>query len=159
MPTTSSYQALADYLTSKKADFWEASFSDVERKLGRPLPPSAYRHQAWWANQNGPGHSQTHGWRSVGWRTARLDLERKRVRFERESGPQESKEPEVEEARPADDDALFAQAAEYLGTSDRAELIRQALRALLAREAADHLIRMGGGMPDLKLPPRERPLA
>ena len=78
------YQPLADFLAAKKGGQWDASFEEIEKQLGFSLPKSAYKYQAWWANQNGAGHSQNKGWRSVGWRTSRLDLERRRVRFERE---------------------------------------------------------------------------
>jgi hypothetical protein len=40
---------------------------------------------------------------------------------------------------------------------DRGILIREALRGLIAREAGLRLARMGGTMPDIKVPPRERP--
>lgn len=152
MPGSSSYQPLADYLASREADSWEASFSDIEAKLGRPLPQSAYRHQAWWANQSGPGHSQTQGWRSVGWRTAKLDLERRRVTFEREK----QVKPQAERARSSREE-LLERARLLSGIDDREALIDEALRALVEREAAAHLIAMGGKMPDLVVPPRERP--
>lgn len=145
----SRYRPLAEFLASKKGDEWVASFGDIEKRLGFPLPKSAYKYPAWWANQNGPGHSQTQGWRSVGWRTTRLDLERRRVRFERDKG---AAEPE-----PAERDALFEAASRLTGISDRDRLVEEALRALLQREAARHLIAMGGSMPDLKVPPRRRP--
>lgn len=146
----SRYQPLADFLAEKKCDEWSASFADVEEHLGFPLPKSAYKYPAWWANQKGPGHSQTHGWRSVGWRTADLDLERGRVRFERVtrvSTPEAANE----------NDALFETAGRLTGIRDRRRLIEEALRALVQREAARHLIAMGGTMPNLKIPPRERP--
>ena len=73
MSIGASYQSLADFLARRDGDVWNATFDEVERVLRRPLPRSAYEHQAWWANQNGRGHSQTHGWRSVGWRTAKLE--------------------------------------------------------------------------------------
>ena len=71
------YQPLADFLSQREDDRWEASFVDVMKVLNRSLPGSAYKHQAWWANQEGEGRSQTQGWRSVGWKTTRLDLERR----------------------------------------------------------------------------------
>ena len=144
----SRYQPLAEFLAAKKSDRWEASFEDIERELGFPLPQSAYRYPAWWANQRGGGHSQTAGWRSVGWRTAALDLSRKRVRFERESG-----------AARADAGAsgLFGRARSLTGIEDRQALIDEALKALIAREAGARLARLGATMPDYRAPPRERP--
>jgi hypothetical protein len=149
----SRYQPLADFLAGKKALEWEASFAEIEAELGFPLPESAYKYPAWWANQTGAGHSQTKGWRSVGWKTCDVDLERKRVRFEREiriiNPPSHVEEDEM--------DGLFRKASELTGLEDRGILIREALRGLIAREAGLRLARMGGTMPDIKVPPRERP--
>ena len=154
----SRYEPLAQFLASKKGDSWEASFEEIEARLGASLPKSAYKYPAWWANQNGPGHSQTHGWRSVGWRTCDLDLERQRVRFEREQA-----ETGAQTAFGEDDgssrEALFKKAHEFTGIKDREALINEALRVLIAREAGLRLARLGGTMPDFRAPRRERPFA
>jgi hypothetical protein len=155
----SRYEPLAQFLAAKKADTWDATFQDVEARLGAPLPKSAYKYPAWWANQTGPGHSQTRGWRSVGWRTCGLDLERRRVRFERERV-----RGRVQEGTPTffhqDDswsrESLFRRAHELTGIKDREALIDEALRLLIAREAGMRLARLGGTMPDLRVPPRRR---
>lgn len=55
------------------------------------------------------------------------------------------------------DDDLVAEAASFTGITEKAELLRQALRALIQREAAHRLIRLGGSQPDLKDVPRRRP--
>ena len=52
------------------------------------------------------------------------------------------------------DDELLAQAEEYTGISDKSALIYAALRALVEREAARRLARLGGSQPDLKPIPR-----
>ena len=153
MPFNSSYQPLADYLANRKANCWEATFREIEEKLGRRLPASAYRHQAWWANQTGPGHSQTQGWRSVGWRTAKLDLERRRVRFERDDAATGGSR---RAGKPRSSD-LQERARLLTGIEDPDRLIQEALQALIERKSAEHLIAMGGAMPDLVVPPRERP--
>jgi len=152
----SSYKPLADFLARKRGDQWDATFADVEQALGRPLPQSAYRYNAWWANQTGPGHSQTHGWRSVGWRTAKLDLERRRVRFERDPGAERRSPSSVEDGV---DERLVEQAMRISGISDRQTVINAALRKFIERTAIQALIEMGGTMPDLVVPPRERPSA
>jgi hypothetical protein len=147
----SRYQPLADFLSAQKGREWEATFADIEKRLGFALPRSAYKYPAWWANQNGEGHSQTKGWRSVGWRTARLDLERRRVTFERErSGPRAGHgSDELED--------LVRKAREMTGIDDRELLFCEAFRSLIAREAGRRLMELGGTMPDLKVPPRRRP--
>jgi hypothetical protein len=152
----SRYEPLAQFLAAKKADVWEASFEEIEARLGARLPESAYKYPAWWANQSGPGHSQTRGWQSVGWRTCDLDLERRRVKFERDRTRAAASIRE-EDARGVE--ALFARANELTGISDRNALIREALRALIAREAGLRIARLGGSMPTFKAPARERPSA
>lgn len=147
----STYQPLANFLASRKGDRWDASFAEVEAALGRSLPGSAYRYPAWWANQTGAGHSQTRGWRSVGWRTAALDLEAKRVRFERE------RKGAMTSAAAGSTEALVQRAADLTGINDRSALVEEAMRALIAREAARNLAGLGGSMPDYRAPERERP--
>lgn len=79
----SRYEPLAQFLDRCPKKNWKAGFEEIETVLGFALPPSAYRYPAWWANQQGPGHSQTNGWRPVGWQTSKVDLERREVTFER----------------------------------------------------------------------------
>ncbi len=54
------------------------------------------------------------------------------------------------------DDELFASAQEYSGLQDKSAVIRAALTALVQREAARRLARMGGTEPDLQAVPRRR---
>jgi Arc/MetJ family transcription regulator len=54
------------------------------------------------------------------------------------------------------DDELMAKAQEYTGIRGKSALIRAALRALIEREAARRLARLGGSEPDLKPIPRRR---
>jgi hypothetical protein len=155
----SRYEPLAQFLAAKKADMWEASFEEIETRLGSALPKSAYKYPAWWANQTGPGHSQTRGWRSVGWRTCDLDLERRRVRFERErvrEGVREARPTFTYQDDPSSRASLVRKAQELTGIKDREALIDEALRLLIAREAGLRLARLGGTMPDLRMPPRRR---
>lgn len=148
----SRYQPLADFLAGKKALEWEASFAEIEARLGFPLPRSAYTYPAWWANQTGPGHSQTRGWRSVGWKTSELDLKGRRVRFERERRiARENAASALDEG-----EALMRRAKELTGIDDRERLVNEGLRALVEREAARRLARLGGTMPELEVPPRRR---
>ena len=155
----SRYQPLANHLRTLKAPRWNASFADIEAVLGRPLPNSAYQYPAWWANQSG-GHSQTAGWRDAGWKTADLDLARKRVTFVREDKGRASpmaSEPRRPFLRGAE--SLWDQASEATGITDRNALIEAGLRALIARHAARELAAMGGTMPDAWVPERKRPFA
>jgi Arc/MetJ family transcription regulator len=53
------------------------------------------------------------------------------------------------------DDELLAEAEFYTGIHEKSALIRAALTALVQREAARRLARLGGSEPDLK-PTRRR---
>jgi Arc/MetJ family transcription regulator len=54
------------------------------------------------------------------------------------------------------DDKLVADAQEYTGIKEKSALVREALKALVEREAARRLARLGGSDPDATLPPRRR---
>jgi len=47
------------------------------------------------------------------------------------------------------DDDLLATAREYTGVQEKTELVRMGLKALVEREAARRLARLGGSQPDL----------
>ena len=55
------------------------------------------------------------------------------------------------------DDDLLAKAQEYSGLTEKTALVREALKALIEREAARRLARLGGSEPNLTIPPRRRP--
>ena len=55
------------------------------------------------------------------------------------------------------DDELVAEARSYTGLRETSALLRAALTALIEREAARRLARLGGSEPDLQAPPRRRP--
>ena len=142
----SKYEPLRHYLENHEGERWEARFTDIERLLGFALPESAHRYPAWWANQEGH-HSQTKGWRDAGWETRDLDLAGKRVKFIR------SRRPKATPA-PAADLSLWSRAEELTGISDRDTLTNMALQCLIAREAANELVGMGGKAPEMSAPPR-----
>jgi Arc/MetJ family transcription regulator len=54
------------------------------------------------------------------------------------------------------DDDLVAQAQAYTGLREKTALVREALKALVEREAAERLIRLGGSDPDAIAAPRRR---
>jgi Arc/MetJ family transcription regulator len=55
------------------------------------------------------------------------------------------------------DDELVARAQALTGLKEKASLVREALKALIQRESARRLARLGGSEPELKAPPRRRP--
>lgn len=54
------------------------------------------------------------------------------------------------------DDAQLAEAQRLTGTKERTALLRQALAALIERESARRLARLGGSEPELRPAPRRR---
>jgi Arc/MetJ family transcription regulator len=54
------------------------------------------------------------------------------------------------------DDDLLAEAQRLTGTVEKGALVRQALQALIERESARRLARLGGTQPQLTAPPRRR---
>ena len=54
------------------------------------------------------------------------------------------------------DDDLLAAAEELTGVKEKSALVRYALKALVERESARRLARLGGTEPDLKAPRRRR---
>jgi Arc/MetJ family transcription regulator len=55
------------------------------------------------------------------------------------------------------DDELLAKAQALTAVSEKSALVREALKALIERESARRLARLGGTEPSAKLPPRRRP--
>lgn len=53
-------------------------------------------------------------------------------------------------------DDLAAEAQRLPGTTEKTALVREALRALIERESARRLARLGGSEPQLGEPPRRR---
>ena len=57
------------------------------------------------------------------------------------------------------DDALLAQAQQLSGITERTQLVREALLALVQRESARRLAQLGGSQPTLQPIPRRRDAA
>jgi Arc/MetJ family transcription regulator len=55
------------------------------------------------------------------------------------------------------DDKLIETAKEFSGLEETSAVIREALRALVEREAGRRLILMGGSDPNAEMPRRRRP--
>lgn len=54
------------------------------------------------------------------------------------------------------DDALLAKASRLAGPLDRSAIVREGLKALIERESARRLARLGGSQPALKAARRRR---
>jgi Arc/MetJ family transcription regulator len=55
------------------------------------------------------------------------------------------------------DDDLVAKAQAFTGLKEKSSLVREALKALIERESARRLARLGGSEISLEAPPRRRP--
>lgn len=55
------------------------------------------------------------------------------------------------------DDELLAKATKLAGPMDRSAMLSEALKALIERESARRLARLGGTQPKLEAAPRRRP--
>lgn len=71
------YDELGHYLARTRRPV-DMTFDEVANLVGG-LPPSAYEHRAWWANNL--DHVQAQAWMRVGRRVDRVDLADRRVRF------------------------------------------------------------------------------
>lgn len=78
------YEPLTRRLESQRADEVRLTFGEIEEIVGRPLPGSARRHPAWWANTS--SHSHADAWLRIGWKTRDLDLRGERITFRRQGG-------------------------------------------------------------------------
>jgi Arc/MetJ family transcription regulator len=56
------------------------------------------------------------------------------------------------------DDRLLEEAQRLTGITERTALVREGLKALVERESARRLAKLGGSDPDMKKVPRRRPL-
>jgi len=54
------------------------------------------------------------------------------------------------------DDELLAKASKLMEPMDRTALLSESLRALIERESAKRLVRMGSAQPDIQAAPRRR---
>lgn len=54
------------------------------------------------------------------------------------------------------DDGLLAKATKLSGPMDRSAMLAEALKALIERESARRLARLGGSQPELRAAPRRR---
>lgn len=76
------YEPLKVFLKSRREARVRMSFADVAKAARTPLPQSAYRYAAWWANDS-TSHVQARAWLEAGFKTAEVDMEAQRVEFVR----------------------------------------------------------------------------
>jgi len=83
---TGKYTPLEQYLTALPSGQRDVtlSFEQIERILNDRLPPSAYKYQAWWANQKKGTHVEAQAWLDAGWKVDTVNFNGKWVRFIRQ---------------------------------------------------------------------------
>jgi hypothetical protein len=72
----SRYDGLRTYLSGRSEPQVRLTFAEIERIIGQPLPSSARRHRAWWANERSGSHVNARAWLEAKppRRTANVDL-------------------------------------------------------------------------------------
>ena len=81
------YKPLEQFLAKQTLDRMPMRFAEIERLIGEKLPPSAYRHRPWWANEE-MGHSHAKAWLAAHYETAEVDMDAKKLVFTRSSNMQ-----------------------------------------------------------------------
>jgi hypothetical protein len=81
----SRYDGLRTYLSGRSEPQVRLSFAEIERIIGQPLPSSARRHRAWWANERSGSHVNARAWLEATppRRTANVDLNAETADFVR----------------------------------------------------------------------------
>lgn len=78
----SRYDPLKAYLDGRNDPVIHLTFEEIEGILGAPLPPSAYRYPAWWANEQSGSHVHARAWLGARRRTTNVNLNGDTVEFE-----------------------------------------------------------------------------
>lgn len=94
----SKYEPLGKYLSQQSRSHLPMTFGEIERILGRRLPPSK-SHRAWWSN-NPTNNVMTRQWLDAGYETESVDIAAEKLVFRRvgplarggEGGPQADRE-------------------------------------------------------------------
>lgn len=97
------YQPLSDFLKKQTAEEVHMTFAQIERVIGCKLPRSAEQHRAWWSN-NPDNCVVTRAWLDAGFRSERVDMEKRKVMFRKVSpdraGPTRDRRPAVSKRHP-----------------------------------------------------------
>ena len=80
---TNRYSSLAEHLEGRSEGSIRLCFDEIEKIIGGPLPSSARKYNAWWANNL--SHTQGKAWLDSGWRAQGLDLRGETISFFRVS--------------------------------------------------------------------------
>ena len=78
----SKYAPLAEHLRGSGQTTVCMTFDEIECVLGTKLPPSAFKHRAWWSN-NPTNSVITNAWLEAGFKTANVDMLDRTLEFRR----------------------------------------------------------------------------
>lgn len=77
MVKISEYAPLGKYLEGQKLNGQNKvtlTFKDIERIIGRQLPPTSRKNKNWWANSKTEKSRQCSSWLNYNWRKDQVDL-------------------------------------------------------------------------------------
>jgi hypothetical protein len=77
------YDGLTELLRRQPGKHITVTFEQVASAVPGGLPPSAYRHRAWWANETNDPHVHAKAWRRAGWIVVAVDFAGRTVTFGR----------------------------------------------------------------------------
>ncbi len=78
------YGALARLLGTQARSEVQLTFDEISDAVPGGLPPSAYKHASWWANDASGRRVQARAWMAAGWRTSHVDVKGQEVTFAKE---------------------------------------------------------------------------
>jgi len=81
------YDPLKHHLNGRTKAEITMDFKEIEKVIGAELPPSAYTHRAWWANERVGSHVHCRSWLDAGYSLDQVDFARQRVVFRRAGAP------------------------------------------------------------------------
>ena len=90
--TTSRYAPLTAYLRKSGRAEIPMTFDDLEEVIGSKLPPSASTHRAWFSN-NPTSNPMTRAWLAAGYRSADVDMAKRKLVFRKIVSEQPVAEP------------------------------------------------------------------
>ena len=76
------YDPLKVFLEGHSEAEVPANFREIETIVGSRLPPSAFKHRAWWSN-NPDNHVNARAWLAAGYETDQVDLTAQTLIFRR----------------------------------------------------------------------------
>ena len=95
----SKYKPLTVYLHGQKPQVSiPMTFEEIERIIGTKLPQSASKHRAWWSN-NPTNNVMTDAWLKAGYKTRNVDMEDRKLVFEKSD--QAESPPEIDDKESA----------------------------------------------------------